>query len=269
MGHCVGLAHRLCRHRLHVAAVDRIHWTAHDNDHVKQMVLNYASPTCPDQLRNEDTINSKSALAFALLLPFSALACGAEESPDGTASQPPAAHVGSTATHNRLPTDPADIGHGREPLLFDSLAAMNEAADLVVVGDVVSVVPGRSVAGFQYRVNEMHVTQYIKGQPTDSNVLVEEVGWLGDEPWTFNDAAWASTGDKVIMALVKKEEETWEGRTVYRLASTQSRFFFDANGDLRSNYLEHAAPDPFVEAQLSKDRDALISDLIGLTAASQ
>ena len=125
---------------------------------------------------------SKSALAFALLLPFSALACGAEESPDGTASKPPAARASSTATHNRLPTDPADIGHGREPLHFDSRAAMNEAADLVVVGDVVSVVPGRSVEGFQYRVNAVHVTQYIKGQPTDYSVLVEEVGWLGDEP---------------------------------------------------------------------------------------
>ena len=129
---------------------------------------------------------------------------------------------------------------------------------MIVIGRVGDVVPGRSVEGFTYRVNEVEVETVLKGEVTASTLLVEEVGWLGDKSWSFNDAAWGSVGDVALMAVNKKDGESWQGQDVYGLASTQTRFFFRPDGTVESNRLSDHIHDPFITDQVAKGRDQLI-----------
>ena len=161
-----------------------------------------------------------------------------------------------------LPSTPQGLGYGREPHLFDTLPEMVDTADLVVSGEVVGVTPGRKVNEFQYRVYEFAVERIFKGEPVAGSVLVEEVGWLEGAPWTFNHAAWAEPGDRAVVALIRKPEgEQFEGRPVYQLASTQSRFFLTPDGGVEDNYLTDAATDPFTAAQEKKTHKALLGDV--------
>jgi hypothetical protein len=212
-------------------------------------------------------MKARSACVGAVLVSLSAVGCGGGDPSSTATDQQPRPKVSSVHSQQEIPTEPVEIGHGREPQFFDSIEALVKASDLVLVGEVVNVVAGRKVEGFQYRVDEVRVTRSIKGRPIGPTVLVEELGWLNDTPWTLNDAAWAMPGDQAVMALVEKEGETWQGRTVYRLTSTQARFFFGSDDSLHANYLGHAAHDPFVEAQVQKGRNALLAQLASLTAS--
>lgn len=197
-------------------------------------------------------------------------ACGNAAEDEAQSKQPatrPAAEIRPTKV--ALPSRPDAIAQGREPYSFESLSEMVVSADLVVLGEVSGVVPGREVQGFKYRVFEVVPEQVMKGDLGDEPLLVEEVGWSGGVPWTFNDASWAQSGDRAVFALIRKPEaEQWRGHRLFQLASTQARFFLRPNGSVEDNYLPSAAQDAFVAAQEKKTQQEFLKDVRAETEGS-
>lgn len=211
----------------------------------------------------ESTMKNLSLVAAALLLPVTLAGCAQESQQASSAADRPVPKFSETVSSDtiRLPEVPEAMGEGREPQKFNTLAEMVAGADVIVIGRIVDVVPGRSVEGFTYRVNQVEVDTVLKGETTASTLLVEEVGWLGDKSWSFNDATWGAVGDVALMAVNKKDGESWMGRDVYGLASTQTRFFFLPDGTVESNRLSDDIHDPFITDQVAKGRDQLIGEV--------
>lgn len=164
----------------------------------------------------------------------------------------------------QLPMKPSSIADARERERFESLSGMVGASDVVLVGTVEDVQPGRSIGELQFRANTVRVDRILKGAYDQPSLILEEAGWWNGEPWTINHASWAQPGDRVLIAVRKKVYESWRDKDVYVLASTQSRFFLQQDGAVRHNYLADAPSahaDAFVRAQADKSAAQLLSDV--------
>lgn len=206
------------------------------------------------------------AMTMALVAACSSPAVQPEEATRTVASA--GAEVGKAIAdptfERHLPMKPSRIASARERDRFESLQGMVAASDLVIVASVQGVEAGRAIGELQFRADTLEIDQILKGEHKEPLLILEEAGWWDGEPWTFNHAAWAQPGDQVLVAVRKKEGESWKDNEVYVLASTQARFFLQPNGTVRDNYLSSAPSahaDRFVQAQAEKSVAQLLADV--------
>ncbi|MCB0963980.1 MAG: hypothetical protein KDA98_11880 [Acidimicrobiales bacterium] len=112
-------------------------------------------------------------------------------------------------------TEPAPVEVTSDAPRFATLAALVEAADAVVVGEVVAVEPGRwfgddSTGRLRSRLVTLAVDEVVAGSgPDDDAVLVEEEGWTADgAPLVVDGAAPSAVGDRGVWFLVDGGDPT-------------------------------------------------------------
>lgn len=142
-----------------------------------------------------------------------------------------------------VPTTPVSSADAREVAHLQSVDEMIGTADLIVLGNVSKVRHGRAAgAPDETRIQMREVTldhlTVLKGEPNLQQVSFEELGWVNDRATSLNGSRYANEGDRVVVALVAEE---YQGRTIFRLASTQTRFFVTGSGRLEPNYLRDEA----------------------------
>ena len=156
----------------------------------------------------------------------------------GTPSAPGTA---TAVAKGALPTEPASSGAVREVFPVDSLQALTEQSDLVVVGRATAVAAGRDAGSdvgghLGFRDVTVEIERVLHGTYDQPTLILEELGWKDGEPFTVNQAAWATTGDTMLMGV----RATLDGRASteprYVLTSSSARFFLAADGEVSDNF---------------------------------
>lgn len=178
------------------------------------------------------------------------------------AASSPSAPVSNVA----LPAKPKSSGAAREAYQVNSLKALVDKSDLVIVGRATDVKPGRN-AGTEiggklgFRDVTVEVQQVLHGKFGKPSLVLEELGWKDGEPFTINQAAWASKGDTMLMGLRLMNNAEEGAEPHYILTGTPARFFLKPDGQVDDNYLdEHEADEagPFVKEAKKLDAEKLI-----------
>ena len=129
------------------------------------------------------------------------------------------------------PIEPVDLA-ATEPF-FDSADALAEASDLVIVGTVIAVGPGRSIsdpadptAGIQTTVFEVMIDELVRGETVngetvngetahgetvqaDALTIEHETGLIDGTPITINGTAPPAIGDQAVFFLIAGDGENF------------------------------------------------------------
>jgi hypothetical protein len=108
-----------------------------------------------------------------------------------------------------------------ELFYFESLSAMIDESDAVVVGTISGVVPGRTVGSeeeepIQFQNGSLSVEDVLMGSLPSTITLEEENDGISGE-------GGSETGDHGVYFVVSKEDSLWP---YYRLVNSQGRFLF-------------------------------------------
>lgn len=140
---------------------------------------------------------------------------------------------------------PSSVAEAREVEYFDDVSSMTKSSDLVVVGSVSEVSPGRVLGSedegdqFQLRSVTLVVEQVLAGggvKPGEGLVLEEE-GWDPEsgEGYIVNGVAWSQVDDSGVYFLHLKTDP---GPPRYRLVSSDGRVVEGPDGLVASGAAE-------------------------------
>ncbi len=180
------------------------------------------------------------------------------------------------AMENRGDSRPFDVDGGppqhvvgHESRVFNSLASMTQASDLVVVGRVESVERGRTVGetpddSITFREIHLEVIDVVRGADrmrSPSEVVIEEEGWDGDGTgYTVNGIDWSRAGDVGVYFLTLKSEPQLS-EDVYRLVSSYGRVL-EKGETLEASGEAATEEGPWVETDVSQlTRDDLVEKI--------
>lgn len=203
-----------------------------------------------------------SAVSFGLI---SLAGCGSEN--DGMSAV--GAQPADQSTALEIASQPAGTSAGREPYRVSSLEEFVQSSDLVFVGTVTGVRPGRIVGdaadsrsgAIQFRAVTIQVEDLIKGADI-STVLLEEIGIENGKAISLNHAAFANVGDRIIVGVRPKQGDVDKGSKAYVQTSTQTRFYVQQDGSVRGPYLdERNEDDPFTVETSKLTAEEIISRL--------
>ncbi len=90
---------------------------------------------------------------------------------------------------------------------FNSLEELIATSDLVVVGEVTAIEPGRGIpaedphSGIGYRDVTLTVSETLKGAAPGAAVVIEEAGYDADGSFEYEDMPWSRLGDAGVYFL--------------------------------------------------------------------
>ncbi len=145
---------------------------------------------------------------------------------------------------------------------YSSLAQMSGGAELIVVGVVQSVTPGRTVgepgATIQFRELNVRVERVLKGAAAQSVVVEEEGIHAGGQHYSLNNSRAAKAGARAVFFLKRKAGEQ---NVLYRLTNSQSRFFLHGGKVFANTSSELTG----FEAELQRLDEAALMATVGKT----
>lgn len=140
-------------------------------------------------------------------------------------------------THE-LATSPSTVAEAREADYFDDVQSLATAADLVVVGTVTGINPGRVVGPpdegdqIRFRAVRVRVDRVLRGSVAagrGKSITIEEEGWTVDDGkgYLVNGVAWSERGDTGVYFLHLKTDP---GPPRYRLVASTGRVLAHGHG---------------------------------------